>query len=514
MADGTEIIPRDDPVDEKYRVYASISFALLLLGIGIPLWWHTTAVLRVALPYSGIADLSNRDIKILCKITIASISKSHAELLAEEISRKFENCELHKIYIIKKVISSGLTNSAFTLHDHETIARDFNVGEGELLLLEAPNLGEVLVGTNRSVFFPSETSGLKLAQIMSQWLLKDKSLAVTRNALTDPTKYRLDDENRRRFPASPTYDVLLTVINPEPEKLNVNWDLPAIVEDYLELFLDHVAAVANFSVKSQWLYLMPLDVRPRQVPDSSHLGRHYALSEDVLPQLITPLEKKIASQVSLHPCINLVIYMVPCETAPLRIYTREGHRMRSLHNLEGFLSPRWGAVVISNPESEICAALNENELVKFNVSPATIMGAFLTQLRRLLGIPDPDDIILGAQVIPLVDSKPRQWELDALLRVRAIEQLTSAKLTLQSLAQLLEEISNIVITDTVANRIKSVLELVQRSAEKLERGQLTEGFLLSKKAFITAEAAFTDPSLLALLYFPEDQNFSDYNCSD
>ena len=107
--------------------------------------------------------------------------------------------------------------------------------------------------------------------------------------------------------------------------------------------------------------------------------------------------------------------------------------------------------------------------------------------------------------MPLLSSKPRDWELDALLRIRAVEQLTSAKLTLQSLAQLLEEISNIVITDTVGNRIKDALSLVQRSADRLSRGDLNNAFLLSKEAFVTAEAAFTDPSLLALLYFPDDQ---------
>lgn len=95
--------------------------------------------------------------------------------------------------------------------------------------------------------------------------------------------------------------------------------------------------------------------------------------------------------------------------------------------------------------------------------------------------------------------------MDALLRIRAVEQLTSAKLTLQSMAQLLEEISNIVITDTVGNHIMKALELVEDSADKLNNGQLKEGFLLSKEAFIVAEAAFTDPSLLALLYFPDDQ---------
>lgn len=53
-------------------------------------------------------------------------------------------------------------------------------------------------------------------------------MALTKNALTEPTKYSLDEENRRRFPASPAYDVLLTLVNPDPEKLKVNWSLPTI----------------------------------------------------------------------------------------------------------------------------------------------------------------------------------------------------------------------------------------------------------------------------------------------
>lgn len=101
--------------------------------------------------------------------------------------------------------------------------------------------------------------------------------------------------------------------------------------------------------------------------------------------------------------------------------------------------------------------------------------------------------------------KLRDWEVDALLRVRTIEQLTSAKLTLQSLARLLKEIGNIVITDVVGNRIKTALRLVEDSAEELANGDLNRGFQLTKEAFVTAEAAFSDPTLLALLYFPEDQ---------
>ena len=58
--------------------------------------------------------------------------------------------------------------------------------------------------------------------------------------------------------------------------------------------------MANFSIKSQWLYLVPLDVVPKQIPDSSPRGRHYALPEDVLPQLITPLEKKLGKSLTIY----------------------------------------------------------------------------------------------------------------------------------------------------------------------------------------------------------------------
>lgn len=78
-------------VTEKYRVYASVSFAVLLLGIGLPIWWHTTAVPRVALPYTGIDELSQLDIKITTRITLAALSHIRAELLAHEIRRAFAN---------------------------------------------------------------------------------------------------------------------------------------------------------------------------------------------------------------------------------------------------------------------------------------------------------------------------------------------------------------------------------------------------------------------------------------
>lgn len=499
----------DTTTDEKYRTYASISFAVLLLGVGIPLWWYTTAVPRVPLPYSGIAALSHHDTKIQTNIIVAALSNERAEQLAQEINSFFNHSEIYSMVVSSKVISRNLMSSAFTTNDLETISLTFNLKVGELLLLEAPNLNEgILVGSNRTLYFATDSDVKKVTEIVSKWILCDKSLALTRNALTDPTEYSLDKENRRRFPTSPAYDVLLTVVNPDPENLKVNWSLPTVADVYLQPFFNEISLVADFHLKSQWLYMVPLNVKPKEVYDSSILGRHFALSEDILPQLITPLEKKLASQVSLHPCINLVAYVVPCEEGPLHIYSRNGHRAQAA-NIEAFHSPRWGGVVIVNPPVDSCISTNSSEPVEITPNDATVIGVFFAQLRLLLGIPDPAPIP-GASIVPLFGFKPREWELDTLLRIRSVEQLTSAKLTLQSLAQLLEEISNIVITETVGNRIKNALKFVEESSALLQNGNLREGFLKSKDAFATAEAAFTDPSLLALLYFPDDQKYAVY----
>jgi len=49
------------------------------------------------------------------------------------------------------------------------------------------------------------------------------------------------------------------------------------------------------------------------------------------------------------------------------------------------------------------------------------------------------------------------------------------------------------------------VECVEHTADLLKIGQLDQAFNASKEAFLAAEAAFTDPSLLVSLYFPDDQ---------
>jgi len=47
-------------------MYAAIGVGFVCIVVGIPLWWKTTEVYRVSLPYSDIAELNNTKVSINC----------------------------------------------------------------------------------------------------------------------------------------------------------------------------------------------------------------------------------------------------------------------------------------------------------------------------------------------------------------------------------------------------------------------------------------------------------------
>lgn len=61
------------------------------------------------------------------------------------------------------------------------------------------------------------------------------------------------------------------------------------------------------------------------------------------------------------------------------------------------------------------------------------------------------------------------------------------------------------INDEVGASINSAVKGIQNASELMSTGRLLEAYEKSQRAFQAAETAFMEPSLLALLYFPDDQ---------
>lgn len=114
---------------------------------------------------------------------------------------------------------------------------------------------------------------------------------------------------------------------------------------------------------------------------------HFALSEDHLPNIITSIEGKLGASITDNLTIHLVVYIPPCDSSPLHIYNINGERASLKNNVDSFLSPKWGGIIIANPKRSECKKWTESqEKAEIYVNSHHVMHIALFLLRRIIDI--------------------------------------------------------------------------------------------------------------------------------
>lgn len=326
---------------------------------------------------------------------------------------------------------------------------------------------------------------------------------------------------------SANYDLLVSVFNPRPDMQTVNWNVRTAIESnefmegyrairndvtsplpvsaYIRPFVNQIDRISDFVLKSQWKYEVPIEYANKQIQNAQNASDyHYSLAEESLPHIITSIEGKLGASIFENPTIHLVVYVPPCDASPLHIYNKKGERA-STNGVDSFLSSKWGGVIIANPTREECADWTKSQQkAEVSVNSHNVMHVALYLLRRIVDL-HVDIPPALANVVPWEAVEPRSWEVDSYFRINAVRLISSAVSTLQSLVQLLDGISNIVINDDVGHAVNEAYLNIVVAKQKLKSNDLLEAVDHAKKAFAASEKAFFDPSLLALLYFPGDQ---------
>ena len=93
---------------------------------------------------------------------------------------------------------------------------------------------------------------------------------------------------------------------------------------------------------------------------------------------------------------------------------------------------------------------------------------------------------------------------------RTLENILDSKSTLSSLAHLLSQIPNIVISEDIGDIVQTSVANILTGSDQLRLGNLRKSYSHSRKALELSETAFFDKSLLKLLYFPDDQKYAIY----
>ncbi|XP_055851996.1 GPI transamidase component PIG-S-like isoform X1 [Episyrphus balteatus] len=491
--------------DDKYRIYASVAFMVVVLVIGLPMWWKTTEVYRVSLPYSDIHDLSESLIQINLTVGIFTHKPERSALLIEELNNAFKNSDLWNIQFDQIPQIEGADKIKTPAALEAMILKHYPVKTGDFIFIEWTNLQEdVLLTTDRSALIKPDTTSSKLQNVLNINILQTHRM---RAILTED-----EDERRTMTKNSPPqlqYDVIISVLNPRPDLMDVKWNVQLATKTYIQPFLDAVSEISNFTLKTQWKYQLPIDGNLKQIRDASKLGRHYALHDTSMPHIITSIEKNLGAGITDNSVINMVVYVPSCDIAPIHIY-KDKDVKATRNKVDSFISPKWGGVIISNPPEEACRAYNENlEKVSFYINTNDVMQIMLYQLHKLLDI-HVDVTLAGVKADDVDQISPRTWEYDAFIRRSVVNHIITSTHTLQSLIQLLDEISYIVINDDVGLAVNEAYEEILKAKLHLQNGDLLKASTHAKKAFASSEKAFFDASLLAQLYFPDEQKYAIY----
>ncbi|CAG00518.1 unnamed protein product, partial [Tetraodon nigroviridis] len=546
---------------------AALSIAAVVIIVGVPLWWRTTETYRAWLPVSQIKALSNLQIQLSADVEVVfargtvtpeqqkkvPVTQIHDEkhTVNEDTSlnyryeMKYRTATIMEEDALNQPTAAGERSSFQDIifqfkktHDDTKISCTLSLAAdlslhtlseglcGSLVVYVIPDSSSLLpedvdvyIGQRRTALLrvgAQVKAGRTLEQLLTHLKPRLKqvlqvmsfSRADITAALSD--RVRLSPGNKesfadsmRAFKSSPGYEITFSLLNPDPKSHRLHWDIEDGVKTYIQPLLTKLAPLANFSIDSQILYYAMLGVNPRF--DSSSSG--YTLNADSLAHVINPVEARLGSNAaSSNPVLNFLLYVPDAQHSPLHIHSYNKQEVPT----NAFHSPRWGGIMIYNVNDLYGAEATFP--VDVHIDMAKVMGVFLAQLRLLLGVqssaPPP-----GFMLAPCSSAGLADWELDRLMWSRSVENIATATTTITSLAQLLDQIGNIVINDNIAQQVRRCPALSRLFSWLLLSWRLgTFGFALqySKDAFLASERAFFDPSLLHLLYFPDDQKFAIY----
>lgn len=150
-----------------------------------------------------------------------------------------------------------------------------------------------------------------------------------------------------------------------------------------------------------------------------------------------------ASSVSNDPVLHFILFIPSSENSPLYLLDHNGEITAS----DAFILPQWGGIVILNTPPKYISISRLH-------APFAV---FQRQLLSLLGVPPLPPGIGFTGPGPFSD-----WQLDALVRQRAEENMENAKDTLRSIVGLVNQIENMPVGQDVKGDVQDALSELHR----------------------------------------------------
>ncbi|TPX66073.1 hypothetical protein SpCBS45565_g04715 [Spizellomyces sp. 'palustris'] len=528
----------------RTRVLVSILIVFLLAA---PIWWRTTEVYRAPLPVEDIRAWKedkafhrtltlNVDVAFYDHIGDGSIPTA-GKLV--EISEKLEN-DLNELYGTTekgRAVRRGEVEESVPSEVFADVKLGFRIS-GELDLSctdvaakgdswssslnghykvhvactrpEAGKQTDIYVSSKRAVFveIPGQcTDDVRVSHTLLSvigGLFADEQTNYLKMTEQKGEAANTDWESMRTMKYASKYQVTFSLLNADPSKVLVNWDIQEAVKAYILPFFSQLSELSEFAIDSQVQNYAALPIQSQLMEKDGRTV--HVLRPEALPHFINSAEWNLASVVSSAPPLNFVLYIPPQSQSPLFVVTFKNDVLET----NAFLIPRWGGVVISNAEEIGVRHFSLDDL-------HPIMEVYVAQLRDLLGVKhirirNVETLLPNAQVTyeTAPDAGITLWELDQLVRRRTVQNIVDAVTTLNSLATLITNLESMVVLDDIQSQVLYALDALRQARLALEANDFSLASQYAREAFVSSEAAFFDPTMVSMLYFPDEHKYAVY----
>ncbi|PHH85874.1 hypothetical protein CDD83_11047 [Cordyceps sp. RAO-2017] len=483
--------PPEKPSETRRRTLVVLSFWLVVVALGLPIWWKTTTIYRANLPLDRMLQWAEGKacrpvFPLQISVRAAALARQEAQHLVRLTQHALDDLDDfsgHHLRLQLAPEQDGAASAAAHAEQEPALTVRLLPGRASSSSLD-PHTAVLNVTYPPNLIPPPNVSSSVLAsfvadelrstfaeeQSIMSYMLSTSSMSpggARRQTQGAGGAEALSKRTTKSLRYAPTYHLTFSLFT--DGAVPSTWDIEAAVDEYMKPVLDVLRPIHNFTMDTQvQLYATPGVQSP-------------VLSKEHLASFINAAEWPLSPSIGGAPTVNFVVFV---GNQTIGLGADAGADAAGVETSQSWTIPQWGSVYLL-PLTATATHVSRETLKQ----PMLTFGG---QLLSLLGTPQ-------AGSLPL--------RLSALGRIRSTDLVLRASSTLGSLARLSRALPSISIPRSVAEGVSSTLHHLDRACASL--GQ-PDGLRHARIAEQEAERAFFEKSMVGQLYFPDEHKIAVY----
>ncbi|KAJ9150399.1 GPI transamidase component PIG-S [Pleurostoma richardsiae] len=473
--------PPEKPSDVRRRTWVILSFWMIVLFLGLPIWWKTTTIYRANLPLGEMMDWADGK---ACRPVFPLRIAIQASQLQEQEAQTLLRLTQHALDDLNDFaghhLRLQLANDSPQDNDAD-VALTIRLAPGEATTASLHPYSPILDVTYPPNSIPSSSSSSSslasfIANELRSTFAEEQAIISYLLSTSSPAQFEqrppsslapevaeaLAKRVTRSLKYSPTYHLTFSLFTSGPSPSS--WDIEAAIDEYMKPVLDVLGPIHNFTIDTQvQLYAAP-GVASQ------------VLSKEDLSSFINAAEWPLSPSIGGAPTVNFIIFVGN--------QTIAGVDDASSDTSQSWMIPQWGTVYL-------LALPAETTHVPLSDLKQPLL-TFTNHLLSLLGTPTSGSLPL---------------RLSTLARIRSADLLLRASSSLGSLARLSLALPSISIPSSVADGVSTTIRHLRLACDSLGGA---DGLAHARVAEAAAERAFFEKSMVGQLYFPDEHKIAVY----